>query len=288
MTTQTAVLQGVLTASNGKILPDTSITLKEADSGQIMAITTGSGAAYSVVVPQGTWRVTIQRPGDTPRDIGVLSVNETTKDGDLSALLTALTPSSLDMSVLGFMRGLVDEAERAAGSITLNQAAIDQNLKESRILAQQTKQAAQDVQQTVKTQGAPGKDGVPGKDGMPGKDGKSAWEIWKDNQPAGADTSMTAYLSSMKGSRGGDLPELAGVGSYILGVTNERAESEHLSWGYGFGGYVDGAYIRPGAFLESGNTLIGDSRIPDLPGTWQAMGYCSDIMYQLTLFLRIR
>lgn len=223
---QRVLLQGVLTASDGKILPGASLTLKEADSGQIITLTTSSSAAYSFFVQPGTWCVTVQQPDDTPRNIGVLSVNAATKDGALNDLLTALTPSSLDMSVLGFMRGLVSEAERATESINLNQSAIDQNLKDSEILATQTKQAAQDAQQALEEAkliaktpgkdgapgqpgqpglpGAPGKDGapgqpgppgVPGKDGAPGHDGKSAYEIWKENQPAGADTSMTAYLA---------------------------------------------------------------------------------------------
>ncbi|EJO2709849.1 prophage tail fiber N-terminal domain-containing protein [Salmonella enterica] len=193
---QRVLLQGVLTASDGKILPGASLTLKETDSGQIITLTTSSSAAYSFFVQPGTWCVTVQQPDDTPRNIGVLSVNAATKDGALNDLLTALTPSSLDMSVLGFMRGLVSEAERATESINLNQSAIDQNLKDSEILATQTKQAAQDAQQALEEAKliakTPGKDGAPG---QPGHDGKSAYEIWKENQPAGADTSMTAYLA---------------------------------------------------------------------------------------------
>ncbi|HHX1521355.1 TPA: collagen-like triple helix repeat-containing protein, partial [Salmonella enterica] len=49
--------------------------------------------------------------------------------------------------------------------------------------------------------GVPGKDGAPGQPGLPGvpgKDGapgKSAYDIWSTNQPAGADTSMAAYMA---------------------------------------------------------------------------------------------
>ena len=35
-----------------------------------------------------------------------------------------------------------------------------------------------------------------------GEDGKSAYEIWAANQPPGADTSLEAYLNSMKGQPG--------------------------------------------------------------------------------------
>lgn len=37
-----------------------------------------------------------------------------------------------------------------------------------------------------------------------GEDGASAYEIWVCHQPAGADTSMEAYLESMKGTPGTD------------------------------------------------------------------------------------
>lgn len=219
---QRVLLQGVLTASDGKILPGASLTLKETDSGQIITLTTSSSAAYSFFVQPGTWCVTVQQPDDTPRNIGVLSVNAATKDGALNDLLTALTPSSLDMSVLGFMRGLVSEAERATESINLNQSAIDQNLKDSEILATQTKQAAQDAQQALEEAKliakTPGKDGAPG---QPGQDGKSAYDIWKEQQPTTADTSLSAYLDSMKGSGGGEgsggaAPGFGEVGSYVI------------------------------------------------------------------------
>ncbi|MLV99471.1 hypothetical protein EAK82_04055 [Salmonella enterica] len=272
---QRVLLQGVLTASDGKILPGASLTLKETDSGQIITLTTSSSAAYSFFVQPGTWCVTVQQPDDTPRNIGVLSVNAATKDGALNDLLTALTPSSLDMSVLGFMRGLVSEAERATESINLNQSAIAQNLKDSEILATQTKQAAQDAQQALEeakliaktpdkdgVPGQPGAPGLPGKDGLPGapgQDGKSAYEIWKENQPAGADTSMTAYLDSMKGSGGGEgsggaAPGFGEVGSYVI------ARFPHPN---GNGAFPD-EFVRTGDV--AGEKLKIETFMPDFSG----------------------
>lgn len=35
-----------------------------------------------------------------------------------------------------------------------------------------------------------------------GEDGKSAYDIWAENQPPGADTSLDAYLDSMQGQDG--------------------------------------------------------------------------------------
>lgn len=48
--------------------------------------------------------------------------------------------------------------------------------------------------------GLPGEDGAPGEDGQPGTDGKSAYEIWKEQQPSGTDTSLDAYIKFMKGA----------------------------------------------------------------------------------------
>ncbi|WZX58183.1 hypothetical protein AAFR86_29830 [Salmonella enterica subsp. diarizonae serovar 58:r:z53] len=289
---QKVLLQGVLTASDGTILPGASLTLKEVDSGQIITLTTSSSAAYSFFIQPGTWSVTVQRPDDTPRNTGVLSVNAATKDDALNELLTSLTPSSLDMSVLGFMRGLVSEAERATESINLNQSAIDQNLKDSEILATQTKQSAKDAQQALeeakliaKTPGAPGKDGAPGqpgqpglpgapgKDGAPGHDGKSAYEIWKENQPAGADTSLSAYLNSMKGSSGGEGSGGAGpgygeVGSYVFAVI---VRDHYVSTG--MEDSIDGTTaLIPGECVISIYRYAGSMPIisgDPLTGTWE-------------------
>lgn len=316
---QKVLLQGVLTASDGKILPGTSLTLKEADSGQIITLTTSSSAAYSFFVQPGTWCVTVQRPDDTPRNIGVLSVNSTTKDSALNDLLTALTPSSLDMSVLSFMRGLVDEAERATESINLNQSAIGQNLKDSEILAQQTKQAAQDAQKALEEAqliaktpgpqgipgvpglpgkdgapgqpgepGPPGKDGAPGQPGLPGAPGKdgapgeSAYDIWKEQQPAGADTSLTAFLNAMKGSggsegSGGTFPGFGEVGSYVIAYlsvpgSNGPFPDEFVRTGEVAGEKLELETFVPDYSNPSSNNSIWSSNSDGtgtLAGTWR-------------------
>ncbi|EGC1287106.1 hypothetical protein H8526_001078 [Salmonella enterica] len=312
---QKVLLQGVLTASDGKILPGASLTLKEADSGQIITLTTSSSAAYSFFIQPGTWCVTVQQPDDTPRNIGVLSVNAATKDGALNDLLTSLTPSSLDMSVLGFMRGLVSEAERATESInlSLNQSAIGQNLKDSEILATQTKQSAQDAQQaleevklivrTLSKDGAPGQPGEPGPpgrdgaDGQPGRDGASAYDIWKENQPAGADTSLTAFLDSMKGSGGVSMEDVSDymnqytdkyrlslVGKIVVarwwpqpGGSGRIPELKHPVYGYsGPEGTPPVGYLTS---LDSEDELL-------LPGAWEAMQYVAP--GKVGLFIRTR
>lgn len=37
-----------------------------------------------------------------------------------------------------------------------------------------------------------------------GADGDSAFEVWRENQPIGADISLEAYLASMQGTPGKD------------------------------------------------------------------------------------
>ncbi len=297
----TVSIQGTLTASSGKTLPDTALTLTETDSRQIISVTTDSRAGYRLSVPQGTWRVAIQQPDDTPRYIGVLTINATTKDSALNDLLTALTPSSLDISVLGFMRGLVDEAERATESLALSQASTEKVLKDAGTLAQQAqqalaeaKQAAADVKQNAETivteavasavpeavkqvtaavhtdacraetaatsaetsntgaqkaleaaqliaktpgaegppgppgpagkDGPPGRDGVPGTEGPPGRPGESAYDVWKEQMPYDADTSMDAFMDYMKGNGEGGVSPPGAVGSIILGMYSDHAE----------------------------------------------------------------
>ncbi|EOC0697105.1 prophage tail fiber N-terminal domain-containing protein [Salmonella enterica subsp. enterica serovar Kokomlemle] len=144
---QKVLIQGVLTASNGRPMPDTALTLTEVDGGSIISITTSNTGGYYLNVSPGTWRVTVQQPGDTPRNVGVISVNNGTTNSAINDLLTALTPSSLDMSVLGFIRGLVDETERAAEGFKQSESAAGQTLQEAGALAQQAKQTLTEAQQ---------------------------------------------------------------------------------------------------------------------------------------------
>ncbi|EEM8924028.1 hypothetical protein GL409_03060 [Salmonella enterica] len=288
------IIQGILTDRRGQPMPDTTITLSEVDSRQQIITTTTSTGIYSLNVSPGTYRVTLQASNTTPLQVGVLAVTAHTPDSALTDLITSLTPSSLDMSVLGFMRGLVSEAERATESINLNQSAIDQNLKDSEILATQTKQAAQDAQKALeearliaKTPGPPGPQGLPGApgrdgaDGKPGQDGASAYDIWKEQQPADADTSMTAYLAFQKGKDGApgapgkdgapgtdaSIPTTPGaVGTYYFGSSIMRVEDGDL---------LNGSYINPSLLYsaESGGPICSEYNLSiTLPGTWRAIG----------------
>ncbi|MLW03697.1 hypothetical protein EAK82_26755 [Salmonella enterica] len=107
--------------------------------------------------------------------------------------------------------GNVTRAETAAASAEVSNTGAQKALEEAKLIAKTPGPQGIPGEPGLKgdpgVPGLPGKDGapgqpgapgLPGKDGLPGapgNDGKSAYEIWKENQPAGADTSMTAYLA---------------------------------------------------------------------------------------------
>ncbi|HIB1592789.1 TPA: hypothetical protein ACWV6B_005277, partial [Salmonella enterica subsp. enterica serovar Muenchen] len=72
--------------------------------------------------------------------------------------------------------------------------------------------------------GPPGRDGVPGAEGPPGSPGESAYDIWKEQMPYDADTSMNAFMDYMKGSGEGGVSPPGAVGSIILGMYSNHAE----------------------------------------------------------------
>ncbi|EIE5007043.1 carboxypeptidase regulatory-like domain-containing protein [Salmonella enterica] len=305
------VLQGILKNPDGNPLPDTSLILTETDSKQTITLTTGSDARYHTDVPPGTWRVSILPPGSTPQAIcGVMAVSDNTPDSTLDKLINALLPSTLDISVLSHMRGLVSEAEKAAESAsskaieditTMEKSATDSAAAAAKSLA--------DIQEVVKTNGGiPGRPGTPGKDGLPGqpgapgkdgapglpgppgapgKDGKSTYDIWKENLPAGADTSLTAFLNSMKGGGGGSFPRFDEVGSYVFAIAIVGNSPE-----------FEGARVIPGVINSPGDHFDdADSMYGPLTGVWRIQGpegsdgnlkYNGENRFKLALFQRIR
>jgi hypothetical protein len=52
------------------------------------------------------------------------------------------------------------------------------------------------------------------------QNGKSAYDIWRENQPIGSDTSLEAYLMSMQGKEG--------VGIERVTVTTEPVTSQEV------------------------------------------------------------
>ncbi|EBI3645301.1 hypothetical protein D0065_07715 [Salmonella enterica] len=142
--------------------------------------------------------------------------------------------------------------------------------------------------------GAPGTPGLPGKNGAPGHDGKSAYEIWKENQPAGTDTSLTAFLHSMKGTAGGGVGGGASladitpgdVGSVILGMWRGTPGGESDGTNLTPGQEVEGQRItNPGLSIE-GTSVYGGTSRELYTGTWMSMQYV--MAGGVTLFVRKR
>ncbi|EAO1991848.1 hypothetical protein E0G79_18845 [Salmonella enterica] len=198
-------IKGTLTDSDGIPLPDTMLTLTEINTCRTLTTTTGSAAVYQLDVPEGTWRVTIKRPDGTPRGAGIIAVTATTPANTLDALLSDLKPSSLDFTVLAFMRGLVSEAEKAVESLSLDQKTVEQSRDSASTSAQLAQQALQEAREIAKTpgpKGDPGPQGIPGPQGEPGADGQSAYDLWMTQQPAGSDTRPAAFMAYMAGKKG--------------------------------------------------------------------------------------
>ncbi|EGB1240640.1 hypothetical protein H6Z23_004792 [Salmonella enterica] len=235
------IIQGTLTAGDGTLLVDTMLTLTETDTHQTLSITTGSAAGYYIDVPQGTWRVTIKRPDDTPRDVGVLAITPTTPDNTLDALISALKPSSLDLTVLAFMRELVSETERAAESIGTDKKAIEQSRYSAEKSAVQAQEALKQAQDIAKTPGPKGDPGPQGPQGIPGKDG----------------------------SGGGTVPGFGEPGSYVLGfVWESAADADFLTTGITDGHSIS---VIAGGGGPGGVEWSTDYNRRPLTGRWKAM-----------------
>ncbi|EAY8118241.1 hypothetical protein ATP64_23495 [Salmonella enterica] len=247
------IIQGTLTAGDGTLLVDTMLTLTETDTHQTLSITTGSAAGYYIDVPQGTWRVTIKRPDDTPRDVGVLAITPTTPDNTLDALISALKPSSLDLTVLAFMRELVSETERAAESIGTDKKAIEQSrysAEKSAVQAQEALKQAQDIAKTPGPKGDTGPQGVPGPKGDPGPQG-----------PQG--------IPGKDGSGGGTVPGFGEPGSYVLGfVWESAADADFLTTGITDGHSIS---VIAGGGGPGGVEWSTDYNRRPLTGRWKAM-----------------
>ncbi|EEH6200306.1 hypothetical protein G8935_001566 [Salmonella enterica] len=208
------VISGILKNNSGDILALTTITLTETDSKQTFVTTTDTGGNYYLSITPGTWRVTLQLPDTPPKDIGMMETDNNTQPGALENHITSLQPSTLDIQVLGFMRNLVSEAERAAEVITAGKESIKQDINASQTAAGEAKQALEEAKKIIG-------------DGKPGRDGKSAYEIWVEQQPAGSDTSMSAYMVYQKGTPGlkGE-PGADGKSAYEIWVEQQPAGSD--------------------------------------------------------------
>ncbi|EKF5023962.1 prophage tail fiber N-terminal domain-containing protein [Salmonella enterica] len=154
--------------------------------------------------------------------------------------------------------GNVTRAETAATSAEASNAGAQKALEEAQLIAK-----------------------TPGLPGVPGKDGKSAYDIWKESQSAGADTSLTAFLNSMKGSGGGSFPRFGEVGSYVIAGIS-RGSGSVTSPEFLRSGEIDGGKLKILQF-ESGvigsyPAVVWDSTEGSgLTGTWRIQTGLSSI-----------
>lgn len=185
-----------------------------------------------------------------------------------------------------------EQSATAAATSATNAAASEQQ-------AAQALKEAKDIAKTPGPKGDPGpkgEPGLPGKDGEPGKPGKdgapgtpglSAYEVWKSEQEAGADTSPEAYLKYQKGATGGvktDGSSITGDGvttPLSLGLKYLRTggyalvefSSDDVPDAFSPGGSISGSNLRPvSVIFNSGNdTPLSFKPGDSLPGTWQAL-----------------
>ncbi|EIO8740621.1 prophage tail fiber N-terminal domain-containing protein [Salmonella enterica] len=229
------IISGILKDRQGTVLAQASLTLTETDSKQTVITTTDNTGHYYIQLSPGTWRVTLGRGDAPPKDAGVIAITKDTAPGALDDYIASLQPSTLDIQVLGFMRGLVDEAERASEATSQAKQFADA----ARQGAQQAEQALKAAQEIAKTpgpkgdKGDPGPQGIPGRGGYQGKDGKSAYDVWALQQPAGSDTSVTAFMAYLKaipgpkGDKGGPGKDGApGKSAYEIWVAQQPAGSD--------------------------------------------------------------
>lgn len=132
----------------------------------------------------------------------------------------------------------VSRAEAAATSAENSEAGAQQALEEAKLIAK-----------TPGSQGIQGPPGQPGEPGTPGRDGASTYEIWKENQPAGADTSLTAFLNAMKGTTGGGVVG----GASLADITPGEVGS--VIWGVWVKGFNDPSFVD---FLKAGDEISGE------------------------------
>ncbi|EEA8681394.1 hypothetical protein AH845_004708 [Salmonella enterica subsp. enterica] len=182
-------------------------------------------------------------------------------DSALEAAASA-TAASESAQNAGISESAASDSARSAASSASSAGGAEQRAKASEIAAAQ---ALKDAQEIAKTPGP------------------SAYDIWKSEQPAGADTTLQAYMAFQKGKEGSMIIPAAGdVGSQVLGIAQGAG---------GFGSEIEGNWIKPAALIgvDPGSTgLFALTEDISLTGTWRALGYFLDFGSQLTLFQRIR
>ncbi|EMZ2670739.1 prophage tail fiber N-terminal domain-containing protein [Salmonella enterica] len=301
------IISGTLKDGAGHPVADCNIILKALNTTNavIMTTTASVGASkgeYRIEAQPGRYEVTLSVETWPPRRVGTIDVYADSPDGTLNDFLTAVTGDYLMPDVMKQFEVLTEQAQQA--------------LKQAQDIAKTPGPKGDPGPQGVPgpkgdpgpqgvpgpkgdpgPQGVPGPKGDPGPQGVPGpkgdpgpqgepgpkgdpgqagSSGPSAYDVWKSQQPPGDDTSMGGYLNYMKG-KDASTPGPGEVGSYVLALAG--------GGGAGFGGEIEGEYLKPTAFLGGDDWIEEDV---SLAGTWVAVGYFRDFGPQRTLFQRIR
>ncbi|EJC4103046.1 carboxypeptidase regulatory-like domain-containing protein [Salmonella enterica] len=238
---------------NGVALAFCDITLSLIDDSAVVTATTTGNGDYSLAVLPGTWRVTLHPQNEIPQNIGLIEVNNSTSSQSLDTLLRHLTPDTIDAGTLSFFYGLVDRAERVSGGMDDLLAKAKGSADTAGEWAEKAGEALKAAQEIAKTPGP------------------SAYDVWKAQQPADADTSMTAYLAFQEGK----LPPLSQFGevrSYVWGkVMTQSLYANHYNVHDMANALIPGNCIAPVYInFHLGVPSLG-TRGGGLSGTWRIM-----------------
>ncbi|ECA4811360.1 hypothetical protein ELP00_14615 [Salmonella enterica subsp. enterica serovar Kiambu] len=202
---------------------------------------------------------------------------------DAANILTqiTLTETEIQQQATG-VSSAKNEIDLKASEVLQAKQDIDKNATSAKIsetnsaqYEQGAKQALSEVKQEISAHG-----GIPGKDGEPGK---SAYEIWKEQQPVGSDTSVIAYMNYQKGKPGKD-----GVSADLKGINSTVAIPDA-------GFFYAGKYPL---YAHESNTALPDHPMPGSSGNdaWGVMwvnprgNYPAQIFmnYNVKMFTRIK
>ncbi|HFE7433580.1 TPA: M14 carboxypeptidase N/E family protein [Salmonella enterica subsp. enterica serovar Newport] len=146
----------------------------------------------------------------------------------------------------------------------------------------------------VGPQGIPGLKGDTGSAGLPGVQGKSAYEIWKSQQPTNVDSSMGAYLKFQEGkSADATIPAFGEVGSYIFAQVG-TLETQGAMPAYFMGtAEIDGAQLHAVTMSGGPYGVSPEEHKAHVTGTWRLQMSINDFTkggpgFVLGLWQRIR
>lgn len=189
--------------------------------------------------------------------------------------------SSAEQAALS-QKGATDsaqEAKSAEANAKGSEAAAAQSLKEAQEIAKTPGPSAYDVWKANQPVGADTSQTAyfTAIKGPKGDDGPSAYEVWKSVQPAETDTSQAAYLDAIKGEKGERGEAGAGGGAIPYGDIGSYVLA------FVYSNNMDDNYLKNGVISGSALSVVSAQGGPygldfstaqnktPLTGTWQAM-----------------